>query len=176
MATSAKARKRRADGGTKHASISQLDAHAPETLITFRVSVLAQQLSRLVDASVREGLGLSSRQWRVLVILKRLGRSTSGEVARLASFDHSQVSRVAYELVQMGLAVQEDDPADRRKQLLALTPAGIETLRKGIPGSIEREKRLRGKLTKTDYEVFCRVLQVLGDEARTMLTQVKAEK
>ena len=94
-----------------------------------------------------------------------------GEVARLASFDHSQVSRVAYELVQMGLATQQDDPVDRRKQLLALTAVGIETLRKGIPGSIEREKRLRGRLTKAEYEVFCRVLQVLGEESRTMLRQ-----
>lgn len=171
MATNATARKKKVVAGAKYASLAQLDAHAPESLITFRVSVLAQQLSRLVDASVREGLGLSSRQWRVLVILKRLGRATSGEVARLASFDHSQVSRVAYELVQMGLATQQDDPVDRRKQLLALTAAGIETLRKGIPGSIEREKRLRGRLTKVEYEVFCRVLQVLGEESRTMLRQ-----
>ena len=179
MATSATAneidpRKKKAARAAKRASIAQLDAHLPENLITFRVSVLAQQLSRLVDVSVREGLGLSSRQWRVLVILKRLGRSTSGEVARLASFDHSQVSRVAYELVRMGLATQEDDPVDRRKQWLALTAAGIEKLRKGLPGSIEREQRLRGRLTKAEYEVFCRVLQVLGEESRKMLKRAES--
>jgi hypothetical protein len=60
--------------------------------------------------------------------------------------------------------------------LLALTPAGIEKLRKGIPGSIEREKRLRARLTKAEYEVFCRVMQELGEESREMLRQATEEK
>jgi hypothetical protein len=36
----------------------------PEELITFRVSVLSQLLARMVDGSVSQELGLSSRQWR----------------------------------------------------------------------------------------------------------------
>ena len=50
------------------ATAEALRRHAPETLITFRVSVLSQLLARLVDTSVGQDLGLSSRQWRVLVV------------------------------------------------------------------------------------------------------------
>ena len=35
--------------------------------------------------------------------MNRLGPSTSGDVARMASFDHSQVSRVAFELAAFTL-------------------------------------------------------------------------
>jgi|APAra7269097235_1048549.scaffolds.fasta_scaffold00113_66 DNA-binding MarR family transcriptional regulator len=150
------------------ASLAQLSGHAPEGLITYRVSVLAQQLSRLVDASVREALDLTSRQWRVLVILNRIGTTTSGEVARMAHFDHSQVSRVAFELAEKGLITQGSDAADRRKQMLALTPEGIDCLRNGVPASLEREKRLRSRLTASEYTSFCRALEMLGDEAQKM--------
>ena len=173
MANSAIARKRPPTPRQPRASSAQVAAHTPEKLITYRVSVLAQVLSRLVDASVRKDLGLTSRQWRVLVILNRLGTSPSGEVARMANFDHSQVSRVAFELAEMGLVTQASDPADRRKQILALTPAAIDCLRDGLPTSLEREARLRSRLSATDYAAFLRALEALEDEAQTILGEIK---
>jgi len=154
------------------ASLAQVSAHSPEALITYRVSVLAQALSRLVDASVREALGLTSRQWRVLVILNRLGTSTSGAVARMANFDHSQVSRVALELTEKGLITQGSDPDDRRKQILSLTVQGVEYLRDGLPASLEREARLRSRLSVAEYAIFCRSLEALQDEAQKLLGEV----
>ena len=91
------------------ASASALRRHEPEELITFRVSVLSQLLARMVDGSVSQDLGLSSRQWRVLVMLNRLGPSTSGQVAEATRLDHSQVSRASYELVEKGLIAMQSD-------------------------------------------------------------------
>ncbi len=160
----------------RRASLAQVSAHSPEALITYRVSVLAQVLSRLVDASVQEVLGLTSRQWRVLVILNRLGTSPSGEVARMANFDNSQVSRVAFELAEKGLITQGSDPVDRRKQILSLTPAGIDHLRSGLPDSLEREARLRSRLSSAEYAAFIRALDVLEDEAEKLLGEIRSGK
>lgn len=160
----------------KRATAAVAKAHRPETLITFRVQVLAQLLSRLVDASVRDALGLTSRQWRVLVILARVGPATSGEVARLAHFDHSQVSRVAFELVGLGLVEQIADAVDRRKQVLSLTAAGTDALRDGLPASLGREARLRSSLSGDDYRIFCKALDTLGDEAKRMAAEVASKK
>lgn len=143
----------------------------PERLITYRVSVLAQALSRLVDASVRDDLGLSSRQWRVLVVLNRLGSATTGDVARMAHYDHSQVSRVAYELAERGLIVQSSDASDRRKQILGLTAAGLDCLARGLPGSMRREQRLRARLSAADYATLCRTLEALEAEAGALLRE-----
>ncbi|MGQ0510393.1 MAG: MarR family winged helix-turn-helix transcriptional regulator [Betaproteobacteria bacterium] len=157
-------------------SAARVRAHAPEDLVTFRVSVLSNLLARLVDASVREALDLTSRQWRVLVILNRMGSSNSGEVARMCSFDHSQVSRVAFELVEKGLVVQAGDAADRRRQVLSLTSAGLAVLRQGVPASLERQRRLRARLGEEDYAVFSRALEALTDEARRMLDKASDGK
>jgi DNA-binding MarR family transcriptional regulator len=153
------------------ATTEDIRRHAPETLITFRVSVLSQLLARLVDTSVGQDLGLSSRQWRVLVVLNRLGPSTSGAVARMASLDHSQVSRASFELAAKGLVAMGDDAADRRRQVLSVTPAGVAVLRDGLGGSLERERRLRACLGEEDYAALGRALAALTAEARIMLEE-----
>lgn len=158
-----------ASGANDMASDQDLELHAPQTLITYRVFMAAQAMSRLVDASVRSALGLTSRQWRILVVLNHLGTATSGEVARTAGFDHSQVSRVAAELTGLGLAQQRMDGTDRRKQLLSLTDSGVQFVRRGLPGSVQREHRLRSRLSDAEYETFCRALAVLTEEAQAML-------
>jgi DNA-binding MarR family transcriptional regulator len=154
-------------------SVATLRRHEPEDLITFRVSVLSQLLARVVESSVGRELGLSSRQWRVLVMLNRLGPATSGQVAAATRLDHSQVSRASYELLDKGLIAMDSDQADRRRQRLSVTEAGTAVLRRGIVGSKARQARLRGRLTEADHEVLDRVLATLTDEAQKMLADAK---
>ncbi len=160
----------------KAVSVAALRRHAPEELITFRVSVLSQLLARVVESSVSQDLGLSSRQWRLLVILNRLGPGTSGQVAAATHLDHSQVSRASYELTEKGLIAMATDSGDRRRQLLSATEAGIALLRQGIVGSMARQNRLRAMLSDADYEAFGRVLTVLSDEAHAMLQEGRKPK
>lgn len=172
IAMTNKIRSRRPKQVAEPISADLAKQHVPEALITYRVFVAAQAMSRLVDASVRSSMDLTSRQWRILVILNRLGTATSGEVARVASYDHSQVSRIAAELTKLDLARQSSDGKDRRKQLLSLTKKGMEYLRAGLPASLEREARLRSRLSDEEYEIFCRALGALTDEAGLLLEEV----
>lgn len=154
-------------------SVAALRRHEPQELITFRVSVLSQLLARVVESSVGQELGLSSRQWRVLVMLNRLGPATSGQVAVATRLDHSQVSRASYELVEKGLIAMDNDQADRRRQRLSVTEAGVGVLRHGIVGSQQRQARLRARLSDADYEALGRMLAALSDEAQQMLAQTR---
>lgn len=158
---------------TQAATLAALRRHEPEALITFRVSVLSQLLSRVVEGSVGGGLGLSSRQWRVLVMLNRLGPTTSGQVAAATHLDHSQVSRASYELVEKGLITMEHDPEDRRRQRLSVTPEGVAVLRRGIVGSAARQARLRARLGEADYEAFGRIVGALTEEAQAMIEEAR---
>lgn len=162
-----------ARGKPAKASAAELQAHDPESLITFRVSALSQLLARVVEASVSRELGLSSRQWRVLVILNRLGEATSGEATRASRLDHSQVSRASYELAEKGLVAMRGDPQDKRRQLLSVTPQGVAVLRQGIVGSRHRQQRLRARLSESDYQRFGHMLEVLTDEAHALLREAK---
>jgi DNA-binding MarR family transcriptional regulator len=154
-------------------SVAALRRHEPQELITFRVSVLSQLLARVVESSVGQELGLSSRQWRVLVMLNRQGPATSGQVAVATRLDHSQVSRASYELVEKGLITMDNDQADRRRQRLSVTEAGVGVLRHGIVGSQQRQARLRARLSDADYEALGRMLATLSDEAQQMLAQTR---
>ena len=154
--------------------LSALRSHRPEELITFRVSVLSQLLSRVVGEAVGRDLKLTSRQWRVLVMLNRLGASTSGQVANATRLDHSQVSRASYELAELGLIAMSNDHDDRRRMMLQLTTDGIEVLRRGIRGSQERQDQLRSCLSKPEYQAFGQALTVLTEQAQQMLDDLKS--
>jgi DNA-binding MarR family transcriptional regulator len=150
-----------------------LKAHSPEELLTFQVSVLSQILSRVVEGSVSADLELSSRQWRVLVILNRIGPTTSGQVASATHLDHSQVSRASYELLEKGLISMSSDQGDRRKQLLSVSALGMDVLRRGIVGSQDRQARLRVTMSDAEYKVFSKVMTALTNEANSMLLEAK---
>lgn len=153
-----------------------LKEHSPEELLTFQVSVLSQILSRVVEGSVSVDLDLTSRQWRVLVILNRIGPTTSGQVASATHLDHSQVSRASYELVEKGLISMSSDQGDRRKQLLSVAAQGFEVLRRGIVGSQNRQARLRATMSEAEYKVFCKVMTRLTNEANCMLVEAKKQE
>jgi len=135
---------------------------------------LSQLLGRVVEASVSKELDLTSRQWRVLVMLNRLGEATSGDVTRASRLDHSQVSRASYELADKGLVLMRTDSQDKRRQLLSVTPEGTRVLRRGLVGSQYRQRRLRKRLSAADYETFNRMLDVLTDEAHALLQDIRA--
>jgi DNA-binding MarR family transcriptional regulator len=156
-------------------SAQTLKQHMPEELLTFQVSVLSQILSRVVEGSVSTDLNLTSRQWRVLVILNRIGPTTSGQVASATHLDHSQVSRASYELVDKGLISMSNDEGDRRKQLLSVTAKGVEVLRLGIVGSQNRQARLRAVMSDSEFKVFSKLLTSLTHEANSMLLEVKGQ-
>lgn len=160
---------------TSKVSALSLKQHTPEALLTFQISVLSQILSRVVEGSVSQDLQLTSRQWRVLVILNRIGPTTSGQVAAATHLDHSQVSRASYELLGKGLISMNSDDGDRRKQLLSVTAQGMEMLRRGIVGSQKRQTRLRAAMSDADYKVFCKVLASLTLEANNMLQENKSQ-
>lgn len=155
------------------ASLAEVRRHEPQALITFRVWALSQLLGRVVDAAVAGELGLTSRQWRVLVVLNRLGRAASGDVTRLSRLDHSQVSRASYELVERGLVSMQTDGGDRRRQMLEITPAGLEILRRGIVGSRARQRRLRARLDDEQYAALESALTALTEEAQAMLDEAR---
>jgi DNA-binding MarR family transcriptional regulator len=66
----------------------------------------------------------------VLEHLALAGPLTVGEAAAHMSRAQSVVSEIAAHLERQGLLEREDDPADRRRTLIWLTPAGHDVLRR----------------------------------------------
>ncbi len=89
------------------------------------------RLARLMERElVRSGSALSVRQLRVLQRLHD-GEQIAAEIARHSSVGPAAMQGVLDGLVDRGLVLRQRSSADRRKQLLQLTPDGEVALTAG---------------------------------------------
>lgn len=92
---------------------------------------IVPRLARLMERElVRAGSSLSVRQLRVLQRLHD-GEQIAAEIARHSSVGPAAMQGVLDGLVDRGLVLRQRSSADRRKQLLQLTPEGEEALQGG---------------------------------------------
>ena len=80
------------------------------------------RLAKLVDVTVM-GFDLSLAQYRMLGFLAE-GTAASSSLAESMAVTRPSVSSLVDGLVARGLVDRGEDPADRRRQLIRLTPAG----------------------------------------------------
>src|SRR5437870_7349386 len=80
-----------------------------------------QRAGDLEDATVGE---LTIAQLRVLFRLRNHGPITSGQLASGLGVTLPTVTSVIDRLVTRGLAERRDDPSDRRRVIVAITPPG----------------------------------------------------
>lgn len=89
------------------------------------------RIARLMERElVRAGSSLSVRQLRVLQRLHD-GEQIAAEIARHSSVGPAAMQGVLDGLVDRGLVLRQRSSADRRKQLLQLTPEGETALTTG---------------------------------------------
>ncbi|NCT98259.1 MAG: winged helix-turn-helix transcriptional regulator [Comamonadaceae bacterium] len=75
------------------------------------------------DAQVREA-GLGSLEWRVLAVLSGESPMAVGRLAHEVLSQQPTVTKLLQRLVVQGWVALHDDPADQRRTLVSITPAG----------------------------------------------------
>src|SRR5262245_59328013 len=116
-----------------------------------------QRAGDLDDATVGE---LTVAQIRVLFRLRNRGPISSGQLASGLGVTLPTVTSVIDRLVARGFAERRDDPSDRRRVIVAVTPAGqavVESIQQG------RRARLQRAIESIDAHALARL--VVGLEA-----------
>jgi MarR family transcriptional regulator, transcriptional regulator for hemolysin len=72
-----------------------------------------------------ESLGLSSAQWRLLLLVCREPGAPQGRFADRLDIEPISVSRLIDRMVTGGWLIRQDDPADRRVKLVLPTPKSL---------------------------------------------------
>ncbi|MDX6701415.1 MAG: MarR family transcriptional regulator, lower aerobic nicotinate degradation pathway regulator [Baekduia sp.] len=72
--------------------------------------------------------GVRGHHYRVLAALEELGPASQAELGRRTGIDRSDVVAVLNDLAARGLIERSPDPADRRRNIITMTPAGGEEL------------------------------------------------
>ncbi|MEI9995763.1 MAG: MarR family transcriptional regulator [Rhizomicrobium sp.] len=90
-----------------------------------RLRRLSERLDRQVEAVYRaQAVVFQPRWFAVVTLLDERGAMSVGELASVLGISHAAVSQVRGEVIKAGLVAGRADPADRRRQILALTPKG----------------------------------------------------
>ncbi|WP_063054931.1 MarR family winged helix-turn-helix transcriptional regulator [Nocardia salmonicida] len=115
--------------------------------------------------------GLTMWAYVVLLGLDERPVHTQAALAKAIRADKTRIIPVLDDLQQRGLILREPDPADRRVNLIRLTPDGA-SLRDHTQRDIqEQEQRLLAAVPAADRRTFLRVLQLLADRTGTGYSQ-----
>jgi DNA-binding MarR family transcriptional regulator len=136
-----------------------------ERFVPYRLSVLSNTVSRAIARIYAERFDLTIPEWRVMAQLGRHGRLSASEIVGLTAMDKVRVSRAVARLSAAGRIAAMADAADRRRQLLALAPAGRRIYRQIVPLALEREALLLEVLDAGERAQLDRLLSKLQDQA-----------
>jgi len=121
----------------KPAAALMLDAFLP-----YRLSVLANSVSRAMARLYAERFDLTIPEWRVMAVLGSSAPLSANLVAERTAMDKVRVSRAVARLLQSGRINRRPDPADRRRSLLRLSNQGKDIYEKIVPLARAVESKL----------------------------------
>jgi MarR family transcriptional regulator, lower aerobic nicotinate degradation pathway regulator len=126
---------------------------APSWLLNQAASHAARLLSEGFAAHELRGY-----HYRLLATLTEEGPASQADLGRRCGIDRSDVVAAINDLAGRGLVVRAPDPADRRRNVISVTDAGVEEARR-MGATVDRVQRdLLAPLSATEREQLRRLL------------------
>ncbi len=131
-----------------------------------RVSfALRKELSgRFADA----GHSISPEEWAVLLVLWSKGPQTPSTLSEETIRDRTTVTRLIDGMVGKELVVRSENPADRRRTDISLTPAGEAMEAELVPIAVELIGQVSDGVTRRDLETTRKTLRALSDNLTSL--------
>lgn len=143
-------------------------------LLSYRLHVVANLLSRGAAMRYKREFGVSLWEWRTIALLGAHAPLSLNELANAAGLDKSQMSRVVSGLAERGLVLRGTDESDGRGVQLSLSKAGARVYEGLIRAAEERNDAFLGCLTKEERTCLEGALNKLGLQAREFIQREQA--
>jgi len=160
----------------KEASTQMIDktnANHLESLVSFRLRLLANLYTKASASAYERGFGLTLNEWRIIALLSSGGKLSISRLADQAQFDRGLTTRVIATLIQHQFVKKERDSQDGRGEIASLTVQGQELVSEVTPLAAQRNEELLSCLTKNERVIFDSILNKLTDQAKVMLQNEK---
>lgn len=147
-------------------SLLQLDLFVP-----YRLSILANTVSRAFAHFYAERFDLTIPEWRVMAVLGLLDTEediSANALTGRTGMDKVQVSRALARMQQSGLIDRATDPADRRRSVLRLTDKGRDVYAEIAPAALAYEDELLESLSTEEQITLDRLITKLTRAARQL--------
>lgn len=114
---------------------SKIDGFSVDDVVLLRMlQMVAPALEATFGREVRKHAGLGKTEFRALMLLtSKGGCAAPSELCNLDHLGRANMTRVADELVEHGLATRTEDPNDRRRISLCITPKGRKLVARMVP-------------------------------------------
>jgi DNA-binding MarR family transcriptional regulator len=110
--------------------------------------------------------GVSPNQFLVLMALAETGPVCQQFLAGVIGIDPRNIVPILDSLEARGLVSRETDPADRRRRVIDLTPAGQRIVAELSALGEQTERELLASVPPADQESLRRILRTVLDAAR----------
>jgi DNA-binding MarR family transcriptional regulator len=134
-----------------------------DRFLPYRLSVLSNRVSSAIARVYSERFGLGVTEWRVMAVLGQFSELSAGEVAERTAMDKVAVSRALARLGERGLLRRGTDDGDRRRSVLALSPAGSTMHARIVPLALAFERRLLQGMDAGEQGLLFRLLDRLDE-------------
>ncbi len=125
----------------------------PFALIRAREGVMGPIRDMLADT------GISEQQWRVLRVLAEHGPQDSSTLAQRASLLHPSLTRMVFAMEKKGLLTQTRSEVDRRRQVVAIAPAGQQIIDDNRAQAVRIAAEFEAKVGKEGFEQLIDLLE-----------------
>lgn len=139
-----------------------------DDFIIVRAVAFTSKVQRAMSRDVLREEDLPILEWRLLFSIARFGSCHLAFISRRTSIDPAHGSRAVAALEKKGLITRRDDPENKRRKLISLTPSGIELFNRIWPRAQQKIRKITDQLAKQDFEDLKRILD-LATEATELL-------
>lgn len=123
-----------------------------EHFLPYRLSLLANTVSRVLARLYDQEHGLTVAEWRLIAILARFGPLSANQVCDRSAMDKVRVSRAVSRATSAGLVDRQIDSQDRRRSVLTLTPRGRAIHDHIVPLARDRELQMLAGLDEHEVD------------------------
>lgn len=139
-----------------------------EEFFPYRLAILAEEVSEAVAQLYSAPFDLTRQEWRVLASLGNRRQMAAKQAGRVCALDKMQVSRATQQLEARGLISRAADPADRRNNILTITPRGEALYTQIVPLALDQQDRLLAALNPAERDSLTRLMDKVLTQARTL--------
>lgn len=146
-----------------------IPAQDVDDYIIIRAVNFVNRMQRVIvrDALREEGLALL--EWRLLFSIARFGSCYLAFVTRHTAIDPAHGSRAATALEAKGLITRHDDPANKRRKLMSLTPEGVAAFGRVWPLAQGRIRSITSQISRSELDEFKRLMDLFNGTAAALL-------
>lgn len=137
-----------------------------DRFLPYRLSVASNAVSARISNAYRKRFGLKIPEWRLIAILAEATPLTPAMLRERTRMDKIAVSRAAAALIERGLVIADDNPADGRSHFLSLSIEGCALYAEIAPVALETEAAMFDDFTVDERAMLETLLRRIESAAQ----------